>query len=138
MALVLVSSGLTCFINSSQGYFLHSPGILERFARTFQDYKILIRLSTLISNFLSNRLNSAKYQNIVTTQSESRSTWLLVLTCSGLGLGTIGSSEYGLSDYRALTPRSNAWTALRLAVNAPVHDPTGLGREADFLTHPEY
>jgi hypothetical protein len=39
----------------------------------------------------------------------------------------------------ALTPRSNAWTALRLAINALLYVPSGLRREAFVSrTHQDY
>jgi hypothetical protein len=67
--------------------------------------------------------NSANVKTTIRLEIESRSSKLLFpsafalgLWCSGLGLW---QSALLLTEKPALTPRSNAWTALRLAIIAP-------------------
>ena len=92
-----------------------SSSSLQCFARTFQEYRKVERLSTPYFQLLSTQCRTA-FQGFTTAQNVKRTidsmtnrgalgSWLLPCSCLGLFR----------SASRALTPRSNAWTALRLA-----------------------
>jgi hypothetical protein len=131
---VLVSSGLILSISSSQEYsFVHrayssvlrelSEIIQSRFAcqHSFRSF-FRARFSGFQKNSNSAKI-SKQHNDLRKSVAEPE---LPIFNCSGLGLGAAGSFEL-------LQPRTNAWTALRLAVNAPTHVPAGLRREAYFL-----
>jgi hypothetical protein len=102
----------------------------------------------LVNVYSSNHLNqteevqlqAATAQNVKTSKRleiEARSSKLLIpfgfrlgICCSGLGLVR--------SALEALTPRTNAWTALRLAIITLLELSKRAPARSIFATHPEY
>ena len=101
-------------------------------ARTFcANFLRLLKCGSLVNTLFQtsfwDRLNSANLKTAERIEYDSRSTWLLVLALQWLGFGRLAQTE-------VLSPQSNAWTALRLDVNALVLATNQAQARSLFLT----